>query len=595
MSIAKTETKNCQNCKQNFVIEPDDFAFYEKMKVPAPTFCPECRLQRRLSFRNERILYRRPCDLCKKEVISVYHSKNENIVYCQQCWWSDNWDSLSYGKEYDFSKPFFEQYRELSKVVPRVSLVNANSVNSEYTHLAADNKNCYLLFESSNNENCNHSYWMQESKDCLDCAFVNNSELCYEVFVAWNCYKLFFSKECRDCRDSYFLQDCVGLLNCYGCVGLRHKQYYIFNKPYSKEEYFKILEEKKNQIKEGKRNELAQEFKDFTLKYINKYSFIQKSVNSTGNYLLNVKNCAYCFHGYDAEDCKYGLHAFRNAKDCMDVSTVGRDAEMIYETINTGINVYNIKFCIQNWSSDSDITYSDSCQGSSNLFGCISIRSKNYCILNKQYSKEKYEELLPKIIKHMQEMPYVDRNGLKYSYGEFFPKELSLFAYNETSAHDYLPLSKEEAVHKGFLWKEQDEKNIKPTLLQNTLKGLKGIDSALLNEIIECAHKNQCTDRCTIGFKVIKAELDFYIKMQLPIPELCPNCRHYDRLKQRNPLKLWHRKCQCAGVKSENSAYQNTIEHFHQADHCSSEFETSYAPDRPEIVYCEQCYNSEIV
>jgi RNA polymerase subunit RPABC4/transcription elongation factor Spt4 len=37
------ETKNCQNCKKDFNIEPDDFSFYEKMKVPVPTWCPECR------------------------------------------------------------------------------------------------------------------------------------------------------------------------------------------------------------------------------------------------------------------------------------------------------------------------------------------------------------------------------------------------------------------------------------------------------------------------------------------------------------------------------------------------------------------------
>jgi hypothetical protein len=32
------ETKICQNCKKNFIIEPDDFGFYEKIKVPPPTF-----------------------------------------------------------------------------------------------------------------------------------------------------------------------------------------------------------------------------------------------------------------------------------------------------------------------------------------------------------------------------------------------------------------------------------------------------------------------------------------------------------------------------------------------------------------------------
>ncbi|OGZ69385.1 MAG: hypothetical protein A3D35_01745 [Candidatus Staskawiczbacteria bacterium RIFCSPHIGHO2_02_FULL_34_9] len=577
-----SSVQQCQNCKQDFTIEPEDFTFYEKIKVPAPTFCPECRLQRRLSFRNERVLYKRSCGLCKKEVISVYHPESNNIMYCQECWWSDKWNPLSYGRDVDFSKPFFEQYHELSREVPRVSLINANSVNSEYTHLAADNKDCYLLFESSNNESCNHCYWMQQSKDCLDCAFVNNSELCYEVFVAWKCYNLFFSKECRDCTDSYFLQDCVGLSNCYGCVGLRQKQYYIFNQPYSKEEYFEILEEKKQQIKEGNIDALKKEFKDFAIKQINKYAYIQKSVNGIGNYLLNTKNCVYCFHGYEAENCKYGYHVMRNAKDSMDVSTIGIGAEMIYETLNSGIDVYNIKFGIQLWNGNSDIQYSESCQSSSNLFGCISLHGNNYCILNKQYTKEEYEVLVPKIIEHMK------KTG---EYGEFFPKELSLFAYNETVANDHFPLSKNEALQKGFTWREQEQKDNQPTLMQSDLQDIEKIDDSILKEIIECNHEGDCNDMCTVGFRLIKTELDFYKKMNLPVSKLCPNCRHYERLKQRNPLKLWHRQCMC-----DYKAYNNTSKHSHHAEgQCPNEFETSYAPDRPEIIYCEQCYQQEVV
>ncbi|MDO8530375.1 MAG: hypothetical protein Q7S10_03165 [bacterium] len=560
------EDRQCQNCKNPFTIEPGDFDFYQKVKVPAPTFCPECRLQRRLSFRNERILYKRACDLCKKEVISAYHSKGENVVYCQQCWYSDAWDPLAMGKDYDFSRTFFEQFNELSRKVPRASLINSNSVNSEYTHLAADSKDCYLLFESSNNERCNHSYWMQQSKDCLDCAFVNNSELCYETFVAWNCYKLFFSKECRDCADSYFLQDCVGLTNCYGCVGLRQKQYHIFNKPYSKEEYFKVLEEKKQQIKEGDVAKLIQEFKDFALQHPHKYAYMQKSVNSTGNYLLNTKNCVSCFHGYEAENCKYGYHVWRNSKDNMDVCTAGRDAEMIYECANVGVGVYNVKFSNQSWGGNSDLTYSDSCQSSSNLFGCVALRSKNYCILNKQYTKEEYEALVPKIIEHMKSTK---------EYGEFFPSNLSLFSYNETSAMDHFPLSKEQALAQGFSWKEQEEKNV-------TISG----------DILGCAHEGKCQHNCSIGFKTIKAELDFYQKMGLPIPKLCPNCRHYERLAKRNPLKLWHRQCMC--LPAGRQVIKNTAKHFHGDQPCSNEFETSYAPDRPEIIYCESCYQAEV-
>ena len=103
----KEEIKNCQNCKKDFTIEPDDFGFYEKIKVPLPTWCPDCRLQRRLAFRNERTFYKRPCDLCGADTLSRFDPDRGIVNYCGECWWSDNWDTTSYGQDYDFSRPFF--------------------------------------------------------------------------------------------------------------------------------------------------------------------------------------------------------------------------------------------------------------------------------------------------------------------------------------------------------------------------------------------------------------------------------------------------------------------------------------------------------
>jgi len=48
----QSETKLCQNCKQSFNIESDDFSFYEKMEVLPPESCPECRQEQRALFRN---------------------------------------------------------------------------------------------------------------------------------------------------------------------------------------------------------------------------------------------------------------------------------------------------------------------------------------------------------------------------------------------------------------------------------------------------------------------------------------------------------------------------------------------------------------
>ena len=106
------ETRTCQNCKNSFAIEPEDFKFYEKIKVPPPTWCPECRMMRRMMFRNERVLYRRKCNALghDEEIISVFSPEKPFTVYDYKYWWSDAWNPFDYGRDYDFSKPFFQQF-----------------------------------------------------------------------------------------------------------------------------------------------------------------------------------------------------------------------------------------------------------------------------------------------------------------------------------------------------------------------------------------------------------------------------------------------------------------------------------------------------
>src|SRR3989338_2420901 len=100
----KKENRICQNCKVDFVIEAEDFGFYEKIKVPQPTFCPDCRHQRRLAIRNERVFYYRNCNSCSHKVISYYHPDKKQVVCCPSCWWSDKLAPFVYGRDFDFNR-----------------------------------------------------------------------------------------------------------------------------------------------------------------------------------------------------------------------------------------------------------------------------------------------------------------------------------------------------------------------------------------------------------------------------------------------------------------------------------------------------------
>src|SRR3989338_1128753 len=237
------EARQCQNCRNRFVIEPEDFEFYEKIKVPPPTWCPECRLQRRMIVSNERALYKTLCALCGKEVISMYGRGSHFPVYCMECWRSDKLDGVSLGQLYDFSRSFFEQFRDLKKLVPRVALLqHGNMTRSEYANRSSNDNDCYLVFRSNFDEKCLYGHTVNDSKDSIDCLNVQKSELVYEGTDCFNCYNLKYSRECKNCQESLFLYDCRNCSNCFGCAGLRNKQYYIFNNSYSKEAYFKKIQ-----------------------------------------------------------------------------------------------------------------------------------------------------------------------------------------------------------------------------------------------------------------------------------------------------------------------------------------------------------------
>ena len=569
----------CQNCKTPFTIEPEDFVFYEKFGVPEPKMCPSCRAERRLMFRNERVFYKRSCSMCGKEHISMYSPNKPYTVYCHDCWFSDKWDPLSYGRAYDPQRPFCEQFQELWRAVPKLSLIYVNSVNSEYVNISADNKDCYMIVESSNNESCSHCYWIQECKDCVDTSFSHRTQLSYEADDCYSSYRLAYGKGCEDCHDGYFLLDCRGSSNCIGCVNLRQKQYCIFNEQKTKEEYEKFLAEARLDTASGVER-LQKQFAAFVATQPRKYAEIFMADNCSGNYINNAKNCRSCFHCYDAENSKYGVHVWRNAKDCMDCDTAGRGAELIYNSMNCGIDTAHY-ICSSTCWTCTYMQYSYYCFNSNNCFGSAGLQKKNYCILNKQYAKEEYEKLVLQIVHDMK------RRG---EYGEFFPPEVSTFGYNESAAQEQFPLTKEEALSRGLKWEDHPRGTFGKETKQwsdmpDSIADVKEGD--VLQQVFACT-------ACTKNYLVIPSEFTFYKRLSIPLPRLCPDCRHARRFQNRGPNKLWHRTCTCAGTESQNGAYQNTGKHQHNGP-CPNEFETSYAPDRPEIVYCEQCYNAEVV
>lgn len=416
----------CPKCHHSFLITPEDQTFYKKIKVPEPTLCPSCRMQRRMSFRNERSLFKRTCDFCHKPIIAVYQSNTPFPVYCPECWWGDKWDAHDYSQEINPKEPFFLQFHKLLQKVPRLSLavVTSRTQNCDFCNYVDYAKNCYLCSGSVQVEDCFYGN-PYESRDCVDSFLIRESELCYECIDSEKMYNSNFCQSCAGCTNCWFCYECTGCSDCLGCTGLNHKQYYIANKPYSKEEYERVKKTLHLNTPAGIQKAAAYLAHE-QLKFPHRAARILNSENCTGNFIVNSKNCHNCF---DIKKCWDLSHCAQviDGKDSLDVNYC-EYFELCYEHLGFDNN-YDVKFSLISGNCR-HAEYTDFCMNSEHLFGCISLKNARYSILNKQYSPEKYDQLITEIKTNMTE---------RGEYGEYFPVEISPFNYKETVANDYFP------------------------------------------------------------------------------------------------------------------------------------------------------------
>lgn len=563
------EKRNCQNCKKDFTIEPDDFSFYEKIKVPLPTWCPECRMIRRFSFQNTWNLFWRNCNKCGNKTLSIYTPEQKMKIYCQPCWWKDDWDGTEFNVDYDPSRPFLEQVKELIEKTPHSALTSlyTSNKNCDYANALAWCRDCFMVFWADFCDTVYYSTLLNTLKHSSDCIRGYFSELCYESVGFSRCYRTFFSEECDDCVDVWFSRNCYNCTNCVGCVNLRGESNCIFNIKYSKEDYQEKIKELRLDSRESL-NELKTKSKEFWItKPIRDFHTHSLSLNVSGDYIYESKNSKEMYISNGAEDCKYcQFITVKPARDCRDYSGWGNNAELIYEATVVGENSSNVYFSVECWPDSMKLEYCYWNISGKNNFGCVNLKRKQYCILNKEYPKEEYFKLREKIIQDMKVNPYVDKIGNKYFYGEFFPLEFSRFAYNKSNAMRFFPKIKEEAISLGCEWSIAENQNHSVTMKSEDLPdNINDTDGSILNEIIGCS-------KCDRAYKIVEGELNLLKKMGLPIPNECPKCREKERFTRMDLIGLYKRNCM----------------------KCNKEINTPYSPERPEIIYCEKCYQKEV-
>ncbi|MFA6515292.1 MAG: hypothetical protein WCT42_03455 [Candidatus Paceibacterota bacterium] len=567
----KAEKRICQNCKNDFIIEPDDFLFYEKIKVPPPTFCSECRLQRRLVWMKGIELYKRKCDLCGEMKLSMYHPNAPYVVYCDRCWWSDNWDAKDFYVDYDSKRTFFEQWNELLHKTPilGLSIDSTTGELSPYTNHVGNSKNCYLIYYSDYGEDSAFGYQFTHVKNVYNSGSIMECDTVYDSSNLFKSYNIIGGASNNTTSyDCAFIRDCEGAHHCFIATNIRNQSYIYEGQKITKEEY----EEKLKEIDLGSYKQYQfwkNKAKDYFKNSIPRPNWETLAVNSTGSYVFQSKNCKECYDVTDCEDSKFlMLIKIGKVKDSYDYVDWGENAELIYEGITIGNGANNVKFSHESGHNIRDIEYSKLSTGGSHHFGCVSIKKTEYCILNKQYTKEEYKKLRNEIIEDMNNNPYINNLGHIYKYGEFFPLEFSPHFYNDTFASKLFPLLEVEVIDRGLRWYEPEDKEYAITIPSSDLPDhIKDVSDSIKNEIIGCS-------QCKRGFRIINQELQFLRQHNLPLSRSCPFCRIWDKVNVLAlNMKLFKRTC-------------------HK---CNNPFSTHYSKERAPIIYCMKCYKSEFL
>jgi len=549
----KKEEKICEHCQQNFSISEEELILYKKVEIELPTLCFFCRIKLHLSFWMFGKFRKGKSDLSGESLITVLPEKTRYPIYTLTEWHSDKWNALDYGIDYNPDISFLKQLQNLQEKIPHPHQNGSKNTNCDWCDDVWNSKNCYLSRSMEECEDLFYSYrnlWVKNSIDVVICF---HSEKCYDCGDCHNSYKLFYSRHSRDCINSYFLYDCRNCQNCFMCWNLRNKSYCIENVQYSREEYDKKIKSFQlgsyNSIQNYKKHfeEIAQK------EAVHRQNFNFKNYNSDGDYLFDCKNCHNCNTINESED---SYNCIRGMRHKSDIDANGSWYSELIGNCSGCVNAYALKY--STWSSSRYSEYLDLCLECEYCFGCVGLKKKKFCILNKQYTKEEYESLRDKIIADMRK---------RKEYGKFLPYSMSTGPFNFSTSFLYFPETKKEDILKleGY-WEDINESHIEGMPTSELPDDIKDITDDIITQALICPETGW-------RFNIAENELIFYQANNIPLPRYHFDVRTKNQLKYLTVLKSYPYKC----------------------FYCEKDIMAYYLPEwNYQKIACEECYKQNI-
>lgn len=143
----------------------------------------------------------------------------------------------------------------------------------------------------------------------------------------------------------------------------------------------------------------------------------------------------------------------------------------------------------------------------------------------------------------MSDIPYIDKMGNKYVYGDFLPIELSYFGYNDSVANDLYQMDKNGIKNNHYVLQENNHKDI----INGAIDSISLPDSIYdtNDDILEKVLISKNTKR---HYKITQDEFNFYKKHSIPIPRESFYERYSKRFKLATSFKLYKSKSSKSGI-----------------------------------------------
>ena len=428
--------------------------------------------------------------------------------------WNNFWeDAPTFTREYDFSLSFLANFQALQDTIPmQYTLQFGSNENCEYMDGVFLGKNVYLSFIIGfGAENiCYSAFCYIDVANIMNSFLVakNSSEVSDSIGISES-YKIYYSKNISNSSNIWFSTNLIGCHECIGCDNLENQSYRIDNMSYEKDIYekmkFEILREKQNFQKIWTHIQ-KRKIVNFASTNVQGKGIVKSSNIESWLWINNMHNWRNIVLGNGNNWCQ-------NMYDSLDV---GIDVSDYYGVMWAGgIGTHDV-YCSLQIADCSNIYYSQYMDNSHHCIGCIWLKNKSYCILNKQYTKEEWEILAEKIFASM------EADG---TLGDFFPASMNPFYFNDTLA--YLiddTFTKEEIEKDGYLWRDEPIRADIPDgmkIVKNTEldifqwlseSGEWYIDPEVLKVVISDEKGNY--------YRIVQMEYDFLMKHALPLPTM---------------------------------------------------------------------------